>query len=339
MAWTLETASSSPGEARVPRNVSLLGLGAAAVAIAAALLSARAAGAGDSPAIQTFVLVFSSIVIEALPFILLGALVSAAIAVFVPDRVFDRIAALPLPLQLPGVALTGMAFPVCECGSVPVARRLIVRGVHPAAGLGFMLAAPIINPIVLLSTWVAYSGRGVGVEMVTGRAALGIVVAIAAGWALGRKGTALLRMRPAAHHTHDEHRSRREAFVDHLADDFLFMGKFLVLGAALAAAMQTAIPQSIVSGIADTQVLSALALMGLAFMLSLCSEADAFVAVSFAAFPIGAQLAFLVFGPILDIKLAALYGAVFRAGFAIKLALVAAPIAVAGSLVFEAVVS
>lgn len=333
------SASSPSGEARTPRNVSLLGLAAAAGAIAALLLAARAAGAGDDAAIQTFVLVFSSIVIEALPFVLMGALVAATLAVYVPDRVFDRIAALPLPLQLPGLALTGMAFPVCECGSVPVARRLIVRGIHPAAGLGFMLAAPIINPIVLLSTWVAYSGRGVGAEMVLGRAALGTVVAVAAGWALGRKGATLLRVSPAAHDAHDhEHRSRRDVFVDQLADDFLFMGKFLVLGAALAAALQTAIPQSIVSGIADTQILSALALMGLAVMLSLCSEADAFVAVSFAAFPIGAQLAFLVFGPIVDTKLAALYGAVFRAGFAIKLALVAAPIVVAGSLVFEAAV-
>jgi uncharacterized protein len=340
VASTAPTLSSPPGDARTPRNVSLLGLGAATVAVAAALLAARAAGAGESPAIQTFVLVFSSIVIEALPFILVGALVAAAIAVFVPDRVFDRVAALPLPLQLPGLALTGMAFPVCECGSVPVARRLIVRGIHPAAGLGFMLAAPIVNPIVLLSTWVAYSGRGVGAEMVTGRAALGLVVAIAAGWALGRRGAGLLRVRPAPRLADShEHGSRREAFVGHLADDFLFMGKFLILGAALAAAMQTAIPQSIVSGIADTQVLSALALMGLAFMLSLCSEADAFVAVSFTAFPIGAQLAFLVFGPIVDTKLAALYGAVFRTGFTVKLALVAAPIAVLGSLVFEAVVT
>jgi uncharacterized membrane protein YraQ (UPF0718 family) len=331
-----EPAGTPSGETGGPRNASLRSLGAAAVAVTVALLVARAAGAGENDAIQTFVLVFSSIVIEALPFVLLGALVAAAIAVFVPNRVFDRVAALPLPLQLPGLALTGMAFPVCECGSVPVARRLIVRGINPAAGLAFMLAAPIINPIVLLSTWVAYSGRGLGAEMVAGRAMLGLTVAIAAGWALARKGS-LLRPGATIQHAHGLG-SQRERFVDHLVDDFLFMGKFLVLGSAIAAAMQTAIPQSLVSGIADTQVLSVLALMGLAFMLSLCSEADAFVAVSFAGFPLAAQLAFLVFGPILDTKLVALYGAVFRPGFALKLALVAAPIVVGGSLLFEVAV-
>jgi uncharacterized protein len=202
-----------------------------------------------------------------------------------------------------------------------------------------MLAAPIINPIVLLSTWVAYSGRGIGAEMVAGRAGLGLAVALAAGWALGRKGPSLLRAQPPDTHGHDHERgSRREVFVEHLTGDFLFMGKFLVLGAAIAAAMQTAIPQSVVSGVADRQVLSVLALMGLAFMLSLCSEADAFVAVSFAGFPIGAQLGFLVFGPIVDTKLVALYGAVFHPGFALRLALVAAPIVLVGSLAFEAVV-
>jgi uncharacterized protein len=331
------SADFQSGRARASRPVSPVGLAAAAAAVVAALLAARAAGAGENDAVETFVLVFSSIVIEALPFVLMGALVAAGIAVLVPDRAFDRVAGLPLPLQLPALALSGMAFPVCECGSVPVARRLILRGIHPAAGLGFMLSAPIVNPIVLLSTWVAYSGRGLGTEMVAGRAGLGLVVAVSAGWALGRAGPALLRARPADRDDHEHaHGRRRERFVDHLADDFLFMGKFLVLGAAVAAALQTAIPQSVVSGVADTQVLSVLALMGLAFMLSLCSEADAFVAVSFAGFPIAAQLGFLVFGPIVDTKLAALYGAVFRPGFALKLALVAAPLVLVGSLLFEA---
>jgi uncharacterized protein len=279
-------------------------------------------------------------VIEALPFILLGALVSAAIGVYAPERLFARIGRLPVGLQLPGAALGGFAFPVCECGSVPVARRLIARGVHPAAGIAFMLASPVLNPIVLVSTWVAYSGRGLGVEMVIARAELGIVLAIVAGWTLARgRGPELLRARPlpATGHAHAHaRRSRPGEFAEQLADDFLFMGKFIVLGAALAAAMQTAIPQSVVSGIADTPVLSALALMGIAFMLSLCSEADAFVAVSFTAFPIGAQLAFLVFGPVVDTKLALLYGATFRRGFVLRLLLVAIPVVVLGSLTFEA---
>jgi uncharacterized membrane protein YraQ (UPF0718 family) len=123
---------------------------------------------------------------------------------------------------------------------------------------------------------------------------------------------------------------------DHLAGDFFFMGKFVVIGGALAAAMQTSIPQSIVQGVATTPLIGALALMAVAYVLSLCSEADAFVAVSFTQFPIGAQLAFLVFGPAVDAKLSFLYGATFRQRFVPRLILVAIPVVLAGSLWFEA---
>ena len=111
--------------------------------------------------LQNFFLVFSGLLIEALPFVLLGALVSAAIEVFVPMSTFERLARLPKPMQLPAAALGGIAFPVCECGSVPVARRLALKGLSPAAAVTFMLAAPILNPVVLASTFVAYRGRDV----------------------------------------------------------------------------------------------------------------------------------------------------------------------------------
>jgi uncharacterized membrane protein YraQ (UPF0718 family) len=125
-------------------------------------------------------------------------------------------------------------------------------------------------------------------------------------------------------------------FIDHLSGDLLFMGRFLVLGAAFSAAVQTLVPQSVLSSFAGSPVLGALAMMGLAFVLSLCSEADAFVAVSFTAFPLGSQLAFLVFGPVLDGKLAVLYGATFRRDFVPKLVAVAVPVALIGSIALGA---
>ena len=109
--------------------------------VVVAVLVGRAAGVGDLPVVTTLGVIFTSIVIEALPFILVGTLVSAAIAVWVPERALARLARLPRALQVPGAALAGVGLPVCECGSVPVARRLIVRGVDPAAGVAFMLAA------------------------------------------------------------------------------------------------------------------------------------------------------------------------------------------------------
>ena len=320
-----------PSEAASGRPFAGILAGVAALLV----LTLRISPLGTLAGVETFVLVFTSIVVEALPFILLGAAVSALIEVYVPDRTFERLAKLPSALQIPGAALGGLAFPVCECGSVPVARRLISRGVHPGAGLAFMLAAPILNPIVILSTVVAYGGRGLALEMAAGRVVLGLVLAVVAGWALGNTTPSeLLRERPAGDGCeHDG--APRSRFVEHLASDFFHMGRFVILGAGLAALLQTAIPQSLVSGVARTPVLGSLALMGIAFVLSLCSEADAFVAVSFTPFPIGSQLAFLVFGPVVDAKLAFLYGATFRRRFVLRLLAVAIPVVLAGSLWFE----
>jgi uncharacterized membrane protein YraQ (UPF0718 family) len=306
-----------------------------------AVLAGRFGGLGDVALVETFGVIFASIVIEALPFVLLGATVSAAIEVFVPDSAFARVGRLPLGFQLPAAALGGFAFPVCECGSVPVARRLISRGMHPSAGLAFMLASPILNPVVLASTVVAYSGRGLSMEMTLGRAGLGLILAMVAGWAIGADDAEeLLRPRPDDHHDHSADRANKgRAFFDHLGNDFFFMGRFVVLGAALAALLQTWIPQDIVSGIARTPIIGSLSLMAVAFVLSLCSEADAFVAVSFVQFPLGSQLAFLVFGPVVDAKLAFLYGATFRRRFVLRLIVVSVPIVLAGSLWFEALVA
>lgn len=185
--------------------------------------------------------------------------------------------------------------------------------------------------------------------MAAGRLLLGLALAVVAGWALGGDSAAdLLKARPGEPEPEPERsmvdgpkrvlKARPAEFADHLASDFFFMGSFVVGGAALAAALQTVIPQSLVAGVARTPVVGSLALMGIAFVLSLCSEADAFVAVSFTGFPIGAQLAFLVFGPVVDAKLALLYGATFRGRFVARLSIVAVPVVLAGSLWFEAIV-
>jgi uncharacterized membrane protein YraQ (UPF0718 family) len=268
-------------------------------------------------AVQNFFLVFGSLLIEAMPFILLGAIVSAFIEVFVPKSVFEKLALLPRPLQLPVSGLAGAAFPVCECGSVPVARRLIVKGLAPSAAVTFMLAAPVLNPIVIASTMVAYRGRDILWPMVLGRSGLGLLAAIAVGYVVSDETKEqLLRRRidDIGDHSHD-HESKSNAFFGHLAGDFVFMGRFLVLGALVAAALQTFVPQDVIEAVANTPVVNLLAMMALAFVLSLCSESDAFVAASFVQFGVGAQLAFLVFGPMVDTKLGILYGATFRQGF------------------------
>jgi uncharacterized membrane protein YraQ (UPF0718 family) len=307
----------------------VLPVGIALVAVAAGLWLLDDAGI---PGVQNFLLVFGSLLVEAVPFILLGAVVSAAIEVFVPARVFERLARAPRPLQLPASGLAGFAFPVCECGSVPVARRLASKGLSPAAAVTFMLASPILNPVVLVSTVVAYRGRDILWPMVLGRAGLGLAAAMAVGWVVSPQSKdELLRADGEAEHS-NTHEGRGKAFFTHLAGDFVFMGRYLVIGAAAAAGLQTFVPQDIIASVAGTPVLDLVAMMGLAFLLSLCSESDAFVAASFVQFGVGAQLAFLVFGPMLDTKLVFLYSGTFSPRFTRTVGIVVAAVALAGTL-------
>ena len=308
-------------------------------AAAGALLAAAALRALEPtalPGVTNFAIVFGSLLIEAIPFILLGAVVSALLEVFLPARALERLTSLPTALQLPACGLAGFAFPVCECGSVPVARRLVAKGLAPSSAVTFMLAAPVVNPVVIASTVVAYRGRAAFWPMVAGRTVLGLVVAIAVGWAVGYQNSGdLLRRRDGgdfADHTHD---GRLRALFDHVSGDFLFMGRYLVIGAAFAATLQTFVPQSVVASLADAPVLNLVAMMGLAFVLSLCSESDAFVAASFVQFGVASQLAFLVFGPMVDTKLAVLYSGTFGRELLRTVVVVAAATTLAGTLWME----
>jgi uncharacterized protein len=306
--------SSAPrtrDRSRPPVAIVIVGLLAVAVLV-------RVVDPSSLPWLRNLLIVFGSLLVEAMPFILLGATVSAAIEVLVPASAFARIALLPRGLQLPAAAAAGVAFPVCECGSVPVARRLAAKGLAPSAAITFMLAAPIVNPVVVASTFVAYRGRDTLWIMVLGRLALGFIVAMSVGWVMGRvRSGELLRARADQVEAHeiDEEEARWRRFFGHLTGDVVFMARFLIMGAALAAAIQTFVPQSIVNSVASLPILSLIAMMALAFVMSLCSESDAFVAASFTAFGPASQLAFLVFGPMVDLKLAALYVGTYQRGF------------------------
>ena len=287
--------------------------------------------------VRTFFVIFGALLIQALPFVMLGATAAALVEVFVPIGTLEKLGGLPRPLQLPAAALAGVAFPICECGSVPVARRLIQRGLMPSAAVTFMLAAPVLNPIVIASTYVAFRGRTTLWTIVAGRFLLGMLVAIAVGWVIGnRSKDELLKPNPEDAHEHLLELGRPEArwrrFFVHLGNDFLFMGRYLLLGATIAAAIQTFLPTSWLTSLAQRQVLSVLALMALAAALSLCSESDAFVAASFVQFGPAAQLGFLVFGPMVDMKLVALYAGTFRRGFARTVVVVAGLATLVGAL-------
>lgn len=332
MAVVEERGLRLPGEERPAWRPSFILL----LILLAAGTILRLLDAAGLPPLRNFLIVWASLLVEAVPFILLGAIVSAAIEVFVPTRVFARLARLPRPVQMPVAGLGGFAFPVCECGSVPVARRLVVKGLAPAAAITFMLAAPILNPVVLVATAVAYRGRDVLWVMVGGRAILGLLVALAVGWVVARKGGRELLRVSGDHHGHgDPHARRWPTFFTQLSADFVLLGRYLVIGAAAAAALQTFVPQAIVGAVAETPVLNIVAMMALAGILSLCSESDAFVAASFVQFGAGAQLAFLVFGPMVDAKLGFLYAGTFSRGFLRTVVITVAAATLAGALWVE----
>jgi uncharacterized protein len=305
-------------------------------AIVVFAIALRVISPGRVAWIQAALIVFGSLLIQALPFVLIGALASAAIEVFVPLGTLERLADLPRPLQLPAAGLAGIAFPICECGSVPVARRLVAKGLMPSAAITFMLAAPVLNPVVIASTIVAFRGRPALWTMVLGRFGLGLVVAIVAGWALGgRTREELLRPTGRDDHGHLELGSpepRWRSFFVHLGNDFLFMGRFLILGATAAALFQTFLPQSVVSKVASVPLVNIIVMMGLAAVLSLCSESDAFIAASFVQFGPSAQLAFLVFGPMVDLKLGALYAGTFGNGVLKSIVVTVAVVTFVGAL-------
>lgn len=288
-------------------------------------------GAGWRPAwLQTYLLVFGSLVISAIPFVAIGAVVASLVAVFVPMSVIEGIGRLPKPMQLPVAGLAGIAFPICECGSVPLARRLMLRGLAPSAALTFMLASPIVNPVVIASTFVAYRGRGSLLFMVGGRFLFGFLVAIMVGWVAGRGKASDVLRRQAGPEPEPVVMGRPEPrwrqFFVHVAGDFSFMARYLLLGASVAALVQTFLPQQLIGKLAAVPVVDTIAMMGLAAILSLCSESDAFIGASFGQMGFGAssQLAFLVFGAMFDMKLGAMYAGTFRRHTARTIIVVAA---------------
>jgi uncharacterized membrane protein YraQ (UPF0718 family) len=269
----------------------------------------------DSPRALTLVTVFVSIMVQAMPFLVLGTLLSGAITAFVPTRVFERVLPSNKVAAVPVAGAAGALLPGCECGSVPVAGALIRRGVAPAAAFAFLLASPAINPVVMVATAVAFPGQP---EMVAGRFVASLLTAVIMGWLwlrLGQPGW----LRPIR--LTDTHTDRGwPAFWTTARHDLVQAGGFLVIGAFAAALLNVTVPPEWMEAIAANPVISVIALALLAVLLSICSEADAFVAASLSQFSLTARLAFLVVGPMVDLKLFAMQVGSFGPRFAARFA-------------------
>jgi uncharacterized membrane protein YraQ (UPF0718 family) len=270
----------------------------------------------DEPAVAHWATIFVSIALAAMPFLVLGVTISAVVAAFVPDGFLPRALPQRPELAVPVAAVAGAALPGCECGSVPIAGRLVSRGAQPAAALTFLLSAPAINPVVLVSTAVAFPGRP---DVVGARLVASLVAATAVGLIWARIGRSEWLGR-ARHRAHRHEAPRLALFANTAQHDLLHAGGFLIVGAAAAATLQTAVPRDVLDAVAGSGALSILALAGLAVVLAICSEADAFVAASLTQFSMTSRLTFMVVGPMVDVKLVAMQAGTFGRSFALRFA-------------------
>lgn len=281
---------------------------------------------------------FQGLLVEALPFLLIGVAIAALARRFAPGgRWLRRLPAHPVWGPLTGAAL-GFALPACECGNVPVARRLLVGGAPVGTGLGFLFAAPVLNPIVLASTWAAFPDRP---WMLLARPLGAVLLALGLALVLRQlpeaelfrtdlleerrlnqplSSVSLLERRtgvvgltePMAPPPQVE-RPSWATVLQHGSREFIDLALLLVLGCAIAALVQSLLPRQWLLAVGGAPTLSILALMALSLVVSVCSSVDAFLALGFAAqVTPGALLAFLLLGPVIDLKLIGLLGLLFR---------------------------
>ncbi len=293
----------------------------------AVIILAAVLGTGEDAGtiISIFATRFLGIFIEAVPFLLLGTLVSGLIEAFVSaDDIARWTPRNPILATIAGTFM-GFAFPVCECGVVPVVRRLYTKGLPMSVGVTFLLAAPVINPVVLVSTFVAF-GAG---PVLIGRFVITALVAFAVGlvFAVAARPQDVLQPTVFAPVMGGDGeviplyaKTRRKPLLVGLrdalntaGDEFFDMGRYLIIGTLLAALMQTLVSQDVLLALGRGPVVSVITMQLLAFVLSVCSTVDSFLALAFAGtFTTGSILAFLTFGPMVDIKSTLMFAGVFQ---------------------------
>lgn len=278
---------------------------------------------------------FLSILFEGAPYILIGTVLSGFIDAFLPAKLLDRVLPRNKVLSTLMAGFLGLVFPVCECAVVPVIRRLVQKGLPMSCAITYMLSAPIMNPIVAISTMTAFKEfakiGGIGdvgmATMTIARLSLGYAVAVLVGLLVLRFQPRQV-LRPSIvegieggsdKHGHDHDHGANADFNGKLTHamrtamrDFLDTAMYFAIGVMITSVFNTQVNQALIDQVADREWLAIPSMMGLAFILSLCSTSDAFIAAPMAAFSMASKLAFLVFGPMMDIKLVFMYSYVFK---------------------------
>lgn len=335
---------------RVPTGL-IIGVVLVAVAFAIRAVSPAFAGWGLPDRAQDTVTLALSVIIESAPFVFLGILLSTVVQVWLPHGFITRFLPRQPLLRRACISLLGMFFPVCECGNVPLARGFMVGGFTVPESITFLLAAPILNPITIITTHQAF-GWDNGILLT--RIVAGFVIANVIGWLFSRHpdpDSLLTRTfsascalpdasgSDAGHEGHDHPHAARPGRVERTVDLFTretaVIMPALFIGSLIAALTQVFVPRSVLLALGSNPVWSVLAMIALAFIVAVCSNVDAFFVLSFGStFMPGGIAAFLTFGAMIDVKMLALMRTTFTTRTLVQItALVALMSTAAGLLV------
>ena len=284
---------------------------------------------------------FLAILFEGAPYILLGTIISGFIDAYLPSNIMDRFLPKNRYAAIALSGLLGAIFPVCECAIVPVIRRLVQKGLPVSCAITYMLSAPIVNPIVAASTFSAFGGEfhdihaGDALNLTLSRIGFAYLITVFVGIAVHQfsiksilrnnllkkiEADAQTKKSGAVLSKNKETPDRLLIAIRSTARDFLDVGMYFVIGVMITALYRTQIPQGLVDNFASSDWVGIPVMMILAFVLSLCSTSDAFIASQMLSFSSAAKLAFLTYGPMMDVKLVFMYSSVFKPKFVLILA-------------------
>ncbi|HUS25770.1 MAG TPA: permease [Nevskiaceae bacterium] len=288
------------------------------------------AGVGELPKrLQDFLTLTTSVIVESLPFVILGIVLSAVVQLWLPESfIANRLPKRPL-LRRACISFLGVALPVCECGNVPLARGLMVRGFSVPESLTFLLAAPILNPITIITTHQAF---GADNSILAARLIGGFAIANIVGWLFSKHPHPEDILNPkfaATCNVPDKHNhttvGRRRQSLELFVRETSNIMPALFIGAAVAGLVQTLVPREVLMTLGSNPVWSIAAMMALAFIVSICSNVDAFFALAFnSTFTAGSLVSFLVFGPVIDIKMLSLMRTTYKVGALVQIAVIVA---------------
>lgn len=262
--------------------------------------------------LQDFLTFAASIVTEALPFVILGIIISVAVQVWLPDN-WLRWLPNRRGLRQIVISLVGVFVPVCECGNVPLARGLAAKGLSASESLVFLLAAPILNPVTIIITQQAFANDP---AVLVGRIAGGFLIANIVGWVFMNRRDEDLLQPQFARECRATGRVRQNQITRSLelfGHEARHMLPALLIGAGVAALVQVAVPREVLVALGSDPAWSIIAMLALAFIVSICSNVDAFFALAFKdTFTAGSLVSFLTFGPMIDIKLLSMMRTTYR---------------------------